>query len=87
MLVCIAVFRTPVSALGAVGSAIAIAGSYVYAMAKTREKQLADAAAAEAAAKVAAAGEAESAPAKSKKPVDHPLFPMLRALGGSGLCG
>ena len=47
MLVCIAVFRTPVSLLGGVGSAVAILGSYVYAMTKTQEKIEADKAAAE----------------------------------------
>jgi len=45
MLICIAVFRTPVSLAGAVGSAVAIGGSYVYAMVKTAEKDNAEAAA------------------------------------------
>ena len=39
MLVTILVFGTPVSLLGGVGSAIAIAGTYAYAMAKTYEAQ------------------------------------------------
>ena len=55
MLICIAVFHTPMSAAGAVGSAIAIGGSYFYAMVKTDEKEVAEAAAkAEAAAETAA---------------------------------
>jgi len=43
MLICIAVFHTPMSAAGAVGSAIAICGSYFYAMVKTEEKEVAEA--------------------------------------------
>ena len=39
MLICIAVFRTPMSLAGAVGSAVAIGGSYIYAMVKTSEKE------------------------------------------------
>ena len=42
MLICIAVFRTPMSLAGAVGSAVAIGGSYVYAMVKTSEKEASD---------------------------------------------
>jgi len=44
MLICIAVFRTPMSLAGAVGSATAIGGSYVYAMVKTAEKNREEAA-------------------------------------------
>ena len=39
MLVCMVAFRTPMTPLGAVGSALAVGGSYVYAMVKTRETQ------------------------------------------------
>ena len=39
MLICIVVFRTPMSLAGAVGSAVAIGGSYFYAMVKTSEKE------------------------------------------------
>ena len=46
MLICIAVFRTPVSLAGGVGSAVAIGGSYLYAMVKSQEKAEAEAAAA-----------------------------------------
>ena len=49
MLICIAVFRTPVSLAGGVGSAVAIGGSYLYAMVKSQEKAEAEAAAAAAA--------------------------------------
>ena len=42
MLICIAVFRTPMSLAGAVGSAVAVGGSYVYAMVKTSEKEASD---------------------------------------------
>ena len=44
MLVCIAVFGTPISVLGGAGSAVAIVGSYMYAMAKTVDAQKAKAA-------------------------------------------
>jgi len=69
MLVCIAVFRTPVSLLGGVGSAIAIAGSYAYAAAKTAEKLQAGAAAA---AERGAGGPPAAAAAKGARP-DGPL--------------
>ena len=49
MLICIAVFRTPVSLAGGVGSAVAIGGSYLYAVVKSQEKAEAEAAAAAAA--------------------------------------
>ena len=39
LLICIVVFRTPMSLAGAVGSAVAIGGSYFYAMVKTSEKE------------------------------------------------
>jgi len=39
MLVCMLVFRTPITAVGAVGSALAVGGSYIYAMVKTQESQ------------------------------------------------
>merc|ERR1712113_483601 len=39
LLVCMAVFRTPMTTLGAIGSALAIGGSYIYAMVKTAEKR------------------------------------------------
>jgi len=39
MLVCMVAFRTPMTPLGACGSALAIGGSYVYAVVKQREKQ------------------------------------------------
>ena len=39
MAVCIVAFRTPVTPLGAVGSALAIGGSYAYAMIRTIETQ------------------------------------------------
>lgn len=62
MLICIAVFHTPMSAAGAVGSAIAIGGSYFYAMVKTEEKEVAEATAkADAAATDAAAADAAQA--------------------------
>jgi len=65
MLICIAVFRTPVSLAGAVGSATAIGGSYFYAMVKTAEKAEAEAAADNAeAAGDAETGEEEEATAK-----------------------
>jgi len=81
MVVCILVFGTPVSLLGAVGSAIAIVGSYIYAMAKTQEKLEADRKAAEG----KAAG-VLATPAPAGK-VDHPLLPLIKALGKTGLCG
>ena len=60
MLVCMLVFRTPMTLLGAVGSACAIGGSYLYAMTTQREKQKA-LAAASAAARGAAASKATPA--------------------------
>merc|ERR1712072_1556295 len=39
MLVCMVVFRAPMTPMGAVGSACAIGGSYLYAMTKHAEKQ------------------------------------------------
>ena len=38
MLVCMVAFRTPMTPLGALGSAFAIGGSYLYAITKHREK-------------------------------------------------
>ena len=98
MLVCIAVFRTPVSALGAAGSALAIVGSYVYAMVRAQEKQQADQAAAAAAAAArrdsaimnpaADGGAPEALPPTGKpKRVEHPLLPLIKLIGKSGLCG
>jgi len=46
LLICIAIFNTPMSLAGAAGSAIAIGGSYYYAMVKSAEKAAAEAAAA-----------------------------------------
>ena len=82
MLVCIAVFRTPVSLLGGVGSAIAIAGSYAYAAAKTAEKLQAGAAAAaeRAAGEGEGAGEAAGAAPSTMDPrptLKHLLFLLL----------
>ena len=73
MLVCIAVFGTPVSLLGGVGSALAVGGTYAYAMARTAEQQ---------------AAKAES-PAERMAPggAEHPLFPLIKAVGSTGLCG
>lgn len=68
MVVCIIVFGTPMSLLGGVGSAIAIAGSYAYAMAKTAQNQQADK-------KAAAGGEAGTGRS------DHPLLPLMKAAG------
>ena len=85
MLVCIVVFRTPVSVLGGVGSAIAIAGSYFYAMAKTQEKLDADKAKAKdekEGVEVAAA----ASPA-GKDAGKHPMLPLMLLLGKTGLCG
>ena len=42
MLVCMVAFRTPMTPMGAVGSACAIGGSYLYAMTKHAEKQALD---------------------------------------------
>jgi solute carrier family 35 protein E1 len=84
MLVCIAVFGTPVSLLGGIGSAIAIAGTYAYAMAKTHEKE-------ETVRKEAAAAPEKngtdtdassvsvSAPRAGR--IDHPLLPAMKAIG------
>ena len=88
MLVCIAVFRTPVSTLGAIGSAVAVWGSYVYAQTKTREKQQED----EAKLKAAAASPSDTvavagAATDSGKPLTHPLFTLMKLIGKSGLCG
>jgi len=41
MVVCMLVFRTPLTALGALGSSLAIAGSYAYAIVKSGEKRAA----------------------------------------------
>ena len=49
MVVCMLAFRTPMTPLGAAGSALAIGGSYMYAMTKQREKVLEQKAAEEAA--------------------------------------
>ena len=73
MLVCIAVFRTPVTALGAVGSALAIAGSYVYSRVKAAEA--AEAAAKKAEAVTVAAEEAEALP------VRNGLLPLIKLAG------
>ena len=55
-LICIVVFATPISLAGAVGSAVAISGSYFYAMVKQGEKAAAEKAAAEAEAEAEATG-------------------------------
>ena len=90
MVVCIFFFRTPISTLGAVGSGIAIAGSYIYAMVKTFEKQQAEKEALAAATAVQAGGGA-SAPAASesggaaeppaKSAVEQPLLPVMKLAG------
>ena len=76
MLVCIAVFGTPVTLLGGVGSAIAIGGSYAYAMAKTHEKEKAEAARRK---RVEAKEEEEEDGAAGR--VDHPLLPLMKVVG------
>merc|ERR550537_2061610 len=48
LLACVVVFRTPMTPLCTAGSAIAIAGGYLYSLAKGREKAQAKAAAEEA---------------------------------------
>ena len=78
MVVCILVFRTPVSLLGGVGSAIAIAGSYAYAMAKTHEKEQAELAAAK------GKGQTDGVRATTSSTpdkVDHPLLPLIGLVG------
>ena len=94
MVVCIFFFRTPISTLGAVGSGIAIAGSYIYAMVKTFEKQQAEKDALAAATAVQAGGGA-SAPAASesggaaeppaKSAVEQPLLPVMKLAGWGAL--
>jgi solute carrier family 35 protein E1 len=79
MVVTILFFRTPVTWLGAVGSTIAIAGSYLYAMAKTHEKQQADLAAAKR--KAEGVVSAPAAAAGSAGRVEHPLLPLMRLIG------
>ena len=81
MVVCIAVFGTPVSVLGGVGSAVAIGGSYLYAAAKTAEKLEADAAAAR-----GKEGLVVEVAARAGK-AEHPLLPLVKAVGKTGLCG
>ena len=75
MLVTIAVFGTPVSVLGGVGSAIAIAGTYAYAATKTYEQRQADAA------RLAAAGSADAPADAPAGRTDHPLLPAMKMLG------
>ena len=70
--------------LGAVGSAIAILGSYAYAMAKTQEKLEAERKAAEG--KDGIAAEASKAP-PGKDGGKHPLLPLMMLVGKTGLCG
>ena len=86
MLVCIAVFHTPVSLLGGVGSTVAIAGSYMYAMAKTREKAAADKAAAEGKEGIEASATRVNAETKAGRQ-QHPLLWLIGAIGRTGLCG
>ena len=81
MLVCIAVFGTPVSVLGGIGSAIAIVGSYLYAMAKTAEAQKAKAAKAA----KAAAGSTSEEVTSTAGPAEHPLLPLMKLAGQTGL--
>lgn len=76
MLVCIAVFGTPITLLGGVGSAIAIGGSYAYAMAKTYEKDKAEAARR----KRVEAKEEEDEDGTAGR-VDHPLLPLMKGVG------
>ena len=81
MLVCIAVFRTPVSLLGGVGSAIAIVGSYIYAMTKTQEKMEAD---------KAAAKQIKGCVVDTSVPtgrIEHPFLPLMKIIGKTGMCG
>ena len=68
MLICMAVFRTPVTPLGGIGAALAIGGSYVYAMTKLDEKLRA----AEAAADAAGQPAREEAPPAPAAPPDFP---------------
>ena len=74
MLVTIAVFGTPVSVLGGVGSAIAIAGTYAYAAAKTYEQR-------QDAARLAAAGSADAPADAPAGRTDHPLLPVMKLAG------
>ena len=70
MLVTIAVFGTPVSVLGGVGSAIAIAGTYAYAAAKTHEQRQAE-----------AARQPDGDGGTPAGRTDHPLLPFMRLVG------
>ena len=71
MLVCIAFFRTPVSVMGAAGSAIAIVGSYLYAMAKTHEQRLAQ--------------KANPAANLADGRQEHPMLPLIGLVGRAAL--
>ena len=72
MVVCILVFRTPVTALGALGSALAIAGSYVYSRVKAAEAT---------AAKAAKPADDGGAVAEAQQPVRNGLMPLLKLVG------
>ena len=68
--------------LCAAGSAIAIGGSYLYASAKTAEKLAAERAAAKG--KEGVVADAAAAP-PGKDRGKHPLLPLIKALGSTGL--
>jgi solute carrier family 35, member E1 len=75
MVVCIAVFGTPVSVLGGIGSALAVGGTYTYAMATTYEQQEEEASLRK---KAEETGTALAAPTGR---ADHPLLPLLKLVG------
>ena len=81
MLVCVAVFGTPVTLLGGVGSAIAIAGSYAYAMAKTYEAEAAKKKTESEATAASTAATQRAEEAMQGQAVEHPLLPLLKAVG------
>ena len=81
MLVCVAVFGTPVTLLGGIGSGIAIVGSYAYAMAKTHEAQLAKQKAESEATEESAAADKKVDDAMLGQAVDHPVLPVLKLVG------
>ena len=84
MVVCIVAFRTPVSVLGGVGSAIAILGSYVYAMAKTAEAEQKKLEAEQKAAGGIVVESSKAPPGKDSG--KHPLLPLMMLMGKTGLC-
>ena len=80
MVVCIAVFGIPVSVLGGVGSAIAIGGSYAYAMAKTAEKEEGER---QKQLKMTAEGgeSATNEEVLTRAQAEHPLLPLMKLVG------